>query len=44
MAQKTGAKVIIQTPTPEWEKELNKSLIMKNFQSELFIFLELTLN
>tara|TARA_Y100000739_G_C20425755_1_gene381058 strand:+ start:67 stop:750 length:684 start_codon:yes stop_codon:yes gene_type:complete len=25
MAQKKGAKVIIQTPTPEWEEELNKS-------------------
>lgn len=25
MAQKQGAKVIIQTPTPEWEEELNKS-------------------
>jgi len=24
IAQKKGAKIIIQTPTPEWEKELNK--------------------
>ena len=29
MAQKQGAKVIIQTPTPEWEKELNKSWFNK---------------
>ena len=29
IAQKKGAKIIIQTPTPEWEKEVNK-LCTKN--------------
>ena len=30
MAQKQGAKIIIQTPTPEWEKELNKLCTRNN--------------
>ena len=29
LAQKKGAKIIVQTPTPEWEKEVNK-LCTKN--------------
>ena len=30
IAQKKGAKIIIQTPTPEWEKELNKFCTKNN--------------
>jgi len=32
IAQKKGAKVIIQTPTPEWEKEKNKYCSTANIQ------------